>query len=100
MMMPVQQLFSDLEQAKRVGDDRTVAETAYALAVRLRDEGDLAQAQICARESLHAAERLPSSTLEDVVSTKREVGGVPLPDLLHAGVVRVRLEGLLSEWAP
>lgn len=35
-----------------------------------------------------------------MATTRQEVGGVPLPDLFHDGVVRSRLEGLLNEYIP
>lgn len=99
-MPPIQRLLDEYEQAKASGHDRVLAETAYALAIRTRDDGRFEKAQEYAREALAAAERLPSSTLDDVVTTRQEVGGVPLPDLFHDGVIRVRLEGLLNEYIP
>jgi len=99
-MPPIQQLLDEYEQAKRSGHDRILAETAYALAIRTRDDGQFEKAQEYARECLAAAERLPSSTLDDVATTRQEVGGVPLPELFHDGVVRARLEGLLNEYIP
>lgn len=97
---PIQTLRDEYEQAKRSGHDRVLAETAYALAIRTRDDGQFERAQGYAREALAAAERLPSSTLDQVTTTRQEVGGVPLPDLFHDGVVRSRLEGLLNEYIP
>lgn len=100
MLVPIGQLIDEYEHAKRSGHDRIMAETAYALAIRLREDGQFEQAQQYARECLAAAERMPSATLDDVASTRQEVGGVPLPDLFHDGVVRSRLEGLLNEYIP
>ena len=40
-------------------------------------------------------EALPSESVADVVSTRMSVGGVPLPELLHAGVARERLADVL-----
>jgi hypothetical protein len=77
-------------------DDRASAEYAYALAVRLREIGLLSEARRFAAECLELAERLPANTLDDVVSTKKSVGGVPLPDHFHDGVVRSRLADLLG----
>jgi hypothetical protein len=76
-------------------DDRAAAECAYALAVRLREIGLLSEARRFAGECLELAERLPANTLDDVVSTKTSVGGVPLPEHFHDGVVRSRLADLL-----
>jgi hypothetical protein len=76
-------------------DDRAAAEYAYALAVRLREIGLLSEARRFAGECLELAERLPANTLDDVVSTKTTVGGVPLPEHFHDGVVRSRLADLL-----
>lgn len=97
---PIQDLLDEYNQAKRSGHDRVLAETAYALAIRTRDDGQFESAQQYAREALAVAERLPSGSLDDVASTRREVGGVPLPELFHDGVIRARLEGLLNEYIP
>lgn len=77
-------------------DDRAAAEYAYALAVRLREIGLLSEARRFAGECLALAERLPANTLDDVVSVKAAVGGVPLPEHFHDGVVRSRLADLLN----
>jgi hypothetical protein len=80
---------------------RVAAETAYALAYRYQTEyipTDRPQAELAkewARRSIELLDSLPSDTVEQVVSTRQEVGGVPLPDLLHSGVVRDRLADLL-----
>jgi hypothetical protein len=76
-------------------DDRAAAEYAYALAVRLREIGLLSEARRFAGECLELVERLPANTLDDVVSAKISVGGVPLPEHFHDGVVRSRLADLL-----
>jgi hypothetical protein len=80
---------------------RAAAETAYALAYRYRTEyvpTDRPQVEVAkewAKRSIELLDSLPSDTVEQVVSTRQEVGGVPLPDLLHSGVVRDRLADLL-----
>lgn len=76
--------------------DRAAAEYAYALAVRLRELGETEEARKYARECLQLAEALPSATLDDVASERQSVGGVPLPDHFHDGVVRSRLADLLD----
>jgi hypothetical protein len=40
---------------------------------------------------------LPSATLDDVASDRLEVGGVPIPERFHDGVVRARLADLLTD---
>jgi hypothetical protein len=77
-------------------DDRAAAEYAYALAVRLREIGLTDEARRFARECVGLAESLPSNTLDDVVSARQSVGGVPLPDHFHGGVIRTRLADLLD----
>ena len=76
-------------------DDRTAAQYAYALAVRLREQDQFVEARRYARECLRLAEALPANSLDDVVSDRQSVGGVPLPDHFHDGVVRSRLADLL-----
>lgn len=97
MLPPIQQVVDEFEQAQASNDDRAVAETAYALSVRAMDRGDLDNATHYARASFAAAERLPSSTLDDVASTRTRVGGVELPSYFHSGVVQARLGGLLND---
>jgi hypothetical protein len=81
-------------------DRRAAAETAYALAFRYRNEDvggrrrfDLAK--VWAIRSVELLEDLPSETVADVAATRREVGGIPLPDRFHEGVVRQRLADVL-----
>lgn len=69
---------------------RAAAETAYALAVRHRDNADWDQSREWVRQCLRLLEGFPSDS-EDQVATKRlSVGGVQLPTYLHDGVVRDR----------
>ncbi len=79
---------------------RAAAETAYALAFRYRNEDvdgrrrfDLAKEW--AVRAIELLEGLPSNTLDQVASTRQSVGGIPIPDLLHADVVRERLADVL-----
>lgn len=79
---------------------RAAAETAYALACRYRNEDvdgrrrfDIAKTW--ALRAIELLDDLPSDTVEQIASTRREAGGVPIPDLLHSGVVRNRLADLL-----
>ena len=75
---------------------RAAAEYAYALAMRLREIGLIEEACRFAHECLQLAEMLPSETIDDVTSTRRLVGGVPLPEYFHDDVVRWRLAPLLE----
>lgn len=81
-------------------DKRAAAEIAYALAFRYRNE-DVAGtrrfdiSKVWALRALSLFESLPSETLEQVASGRTSVGGVPLPDLMHAGVIRERLNDVL-----
>lgn len=81
-------------------DKRVAAETAYALAFRYRNEDvdgtrrfDLAK--IWALRAIDLLDSIPSETIEQVVSTRAAVGGIALPELLHSGVVRERLNDVL-----
>lgn len=95
MLPPIQHVVDEFEQAQASNDDRAVAETAYALAVRAMDRGDIDDATRYAKASYAAAERLPSSTLDDVATTRLNVGGVELPSYFHSGVIKARFSGLL-----
>ena len=83
-----------------VASKRMAAETAYALAFRYRNEDvdgrrrfDLAK--VWATRSIELLDLLPSDALGVVSSTRQAVGGIPIPDLLHTGVVRQRLGDVL-----
>lgn len=95
MLPPIQQIVDEFEQAQASNDDRILAETAYALAVRAMDRGDFENAEHYAKASYAAAERLPSSSLDDVATTRISVGGVELPSYFHSGVIKARFSGLL-----
>lgn len=81
-------------------DKRTAAEIAYALAFRYRNEDvcggrrfDLAK--MWALRAIDLLDSLPSDCVDHVVSTRQSVGGIDLPDLLHADLVKHRLAGVL-----
>jgi hypothetical protein len=94
---PISELRRLYEEEVYYKDDRAAAEYAYALAIRLREAGDLDEARKYARECLRLAETLPSATLDDVASTRTKIGGVPMPERFHDGVVQARLADLLEE---
>lgn len=79
---------------------RSAAETAYALAFRYRNEDvdgvrrfDLAK--LWAIRAIELLDSLPSAKLDEVASTRSTVGGILLPEFLHSGVVRARLDDVL-----
>lgn len=81
-------------------DKRAAAETAYALAFRYRNqdvEGErrFDLAKTWATRAVELLDSLPSENLDQIASTRASVGGVDLPGLLHAGVVRERLADVL-----
>jgi hypothetical protein len=92
---PIEEVIRQYEEERYYSDDRRAAEFAYALAVRYRELGVTDEARKYAKACLELLEQLPSKTLDDVQSEELTVGGVPLPELFHDGVVRVRLRDLL-----
>jgi hypothetical protein len=92
----VGELKEQFERECYFADDRAAAEYAYVLAVRLRSDGNTVEARRYAKESLRYAERLPSSSLDDVASSRISLAGVPMPEIFHDGVVRSRLRDLLG----
>ncbi|WP_330270425.1 hypothetical protein OG205_24525 [Lentzea sp. NBC_00516] len=81
---------------------RAAAETAYALAILYRNYDvkgcrrfDLAK--LWANRAIAILAELPSGSIEDVVSTRDAVGGVALPELLHAESARLRLADVVFE---
>lgn len=85
---------------------RVAAETAYVLALRYQteyvevDQPQVELARVWAQRAIDLLDSLPSESAEQVVSTRQWVGGVPLPDLLHSGVVRGRFADLLGNRYP
>jgi hypothetical protein len=82
-------------------DSRAAAETAYALAFRYRDhdvkgERRFDLAKLWALRAISLLDELPDDTVQDVASTRQTVGGVTIPGLLHAGVVKERLGDVLA----
>lgn len=97
--VPLQDLREAFTRELRT-DRRAAAETAYALAFRYRNQDvagtrrfDLAKEWAC--RAITLLDALPSETLEQVASTRTTVGGIEIPGLLHAGVVRERLADVL-----
>lgn len=94
--LPISELCKQYEEERFYQDDRAAAEYAYVLAVRLREAGETEQARQYARECLRLAESLPSRSLDDVTYARLDIGGVPIPERFHDGVVRARLSDLLD----
>jgi hypothetical protein len=92
----IDELRRQYDEERLYQDDRAAAEYAYVLAVRLREDGQADEARWYAGECLRLAESLPDRTLDDVTSTKAVLGGVPMPERFHDGVVRSRLADLLD----
>lgn len=101
--MGAEQTIAELEavfEHEVTTDRRAAAETAYALAWRHRSEyvGEghpFDNAKAWAERAIELLDSMPSTTVEQVASGRASVGGVPLPDLLHSGVVRERLADVL-----
>ncbi|MDX3662889.1 hypothetical protein PV646_36795 [Streptomyces sp. ID05-26A] len=81
-------------------DQRVAAETAYAIAFiyRSRDiDGrrrfDLAK--VWALRCIELLDSQPSIAINDVASTRMQVGEIPIPGLFHSGIVRHRLADVL-----
>lgn len=77
-------------------DRWAAAETAYALAVRCRDDQDPTRARAWAQKSIDVLRGFPSDTLGQVATRRTSVGGVTLPDYLHDGVIKARFSDLLD----
>lgn len=92
----IEELVAEFERRRDVGDDRSAAEYTYVIVERLRAEGRIVEARSYAEECLAIARRLPSETLEDVAVGKLSLGGIPLPEKFHDGVVQAKFGGLLD----
>ncbi|MFJ4677220.1 hypothetical protein [Kitasatospora sp. NPDC088783] len=80
---------------RELATDRWAAtETAYALAVSLRDAGDWPKSREWVQQCLQLLEGFPNETEDQVATSRVAVGGVPLPNYLHAGVIRERFGDL------
>lgn len=81
-------------QQELAADLWAAAETAFALATRSRDIGDWAKSREWAKQCLTLLASFPDETEGDVATKRVSVGGVPLPNYLHEGVVRDRFGNL------
>ena len=79
-----------------ISDNERLTRRTRSFIVEVDDLGQLDEARKYAHECLLLAIGLPSRTLDDVTSDRQSVGGVPLPDHFHDGVVRQRLADLLD----
>jgi hypothetical protein len=95
-LVSIASLVRRFQNSVEQSDDRAAAELAFVLAERLRREGLLQDARKYAAVCLDMTSRLPSHSLDDVSVDELSIGGIPLPERFHAGVVRARLEGLLD----
>lgn len=90
----------DLEAAfdrELLTDKWTAAETAYAIATKYRDAGDVESARKWLGNLRDLLAQFPSDTLEQTATRRMTVAGVMIPEYLHDGVVVARFEGLLRE---
>jgi hypothetical protein len=84
---------AELESAfqQELATDRWAAtETAFALALRLRDAGEWDTSRTWVKQCLDLLEGFSAETEEQTATRRTSVGGVPLPNYLHEGVVRAR----------
>ena len=63
--------------------------------MRSRDAGEEQKAREWVQQCLQLLESFPSETEAQVATSRLSVGGVLLPDYLHAGVVRSRFDELV-----
>lgn len=80
---------AELEESFRPTENPLRAgQTAYALACRYRGEGDEKSALVWAKRSVDLLDEF--AITEEQCAAGDFIGGVPLPDLLHGDVVRIR----------
>lgn len=77
-------------QTELATDKWAAAETSYALALLLRDAGEWDRSRVWVKQCLELLEGLPTDSLDQVAPRRHTVGGIPLPNYLHEGVVRDR----------
>ena len=77
-------------QLELATDRWAAAETSYALALLLRDSGEWDGSRAWVAKCLELLEGLPTDSLDEVTPRRHTVGGIPLPNYLHEGVVRER----------
>ena len=67
------------------------AERIYASAIMAVERRDYHRGEDLGREAIQIYETLRIETLEDAVARHNRIGRVPIPELMHEGVVRARL---------
>jgi hypothetical protein len=76
-------------------DHREAAEYAYAIAMMRMRSGDRSGALEFGRESIKLFDLCIMNEYEDCAARNQRLGCVEIPDLIHQGVVRQRLEPLV-----
>lgn len=88
----------DLEQAFNeiaIDNPREAAEVAFALACFYHEKDDI-KAREFAERSIKLFENCKTDTLEQCAAMHTFICGIPIPELIHEGVVRFRFADLLS----
>ena len=68
------------------------AEKMYAGAIAAAEKGDVQDAITFGRGAIMLYEAASIQTLEDAVAINQQIGGIPIPELMHEDVVRARLK--------
>jgi len=89
--------YTALEQtldSMREVDPRNAAEHAYVLAQLYKKDGDDGKAVQFGQEAIELFDKCQMDTAEECSARNVVIEGVTLPDLIHQGVVRSRLQPL------
>ncbi len=78
-----------------VDNSRNAAEHAFALAMLYKNEGMEKEAAIYGRKAVLLFDKCRMETLKECAAINMNIEGVNIPDIIHQGVVKARLEPLL-----
>jgi len=71
---------------------KDTAERLYAQAVQYKNQGNVEQARQLGLAAIAIYETMEFPTLESALSMNNRIDGIVIPDFMHDGVVRKRLD--------
>lgn len=89
--------YEDVERSferMKSNNPRKAAELAFAIATLAMNAGDIEKAKEFGRKSVALFEQANPQTRDECIAMHTEINGAPLPEMIHANVVRDRLRSL------
>ncbi|OGZ65208.1 MAG: hypothetical protein A2998_01135 [Candidatus Staskawiczbacteria bacterium RIFCSPLOWO2_01_FULL_37_25b] len=94
----IQELEEQFDEIAR-RNPRDAAEVAFALASHYFSHQNPEKGRAFAQRSIELFDQCGTNTAEECGARHLKIGGICMPDMIHAGLVRFRLEKLWGEKA-